>query len=500
MSNTRTRITAAILQPSLLAGLKSLRGSVDNNPSLPVLEHVLIQGKADYLTLSASNLEVTQQVRVSARVDNPEFEVTAPYKMLTELVSLLNDERIDLEVSQDEAALVVKQHGSRSRFFSMDVDAFPPVKPFDPSSATLLCKVADAAELKAAVGHVSKFCESPSKNRYAQAHEYLKLVFDQSGLTVSGANKYAASSAHLPIAVMVENVTTVYVSPKAFDKGIAALASDDEQGFSVFLADEKTLALTNKVRTILIQVVEDMKFNLPTFTTVATGDVNYTDIASALKVAKREKALHLDITNDSITVAEGKSRQIAVPINVTWKQVAPVEQLMLIRNLSLNLLLESALNDFERGLRWRKGTTKKQPLTVQLHLMIDERNAETVIGVCGRNTLDVFGVSLRLDTRGKRWHSYKKMLSLRTRYQKAYEALQTIPPQYHDDDVNWWDVPANEQNYRAVKITHSNICRDIRQFVVKNDCWTEKEIKSVDTQEREGEQKYGKEHIQHDAA
>lgn len=503
MKDARTQsMTAAVLQSCLLAGLKSLRGAVDKKPALPVLEHVLIQGKGRYLMLSASNLEVTQQVRVSARVDAPEFEVTAPYKLLTELVSLLDSERIDLNVSQEDAALVVHQRGSKSRFFSMPVDDFPPVKPFDSSGATLLGTVTDVKDLKAAVGHVSKFCESPSKNRYAQAHEYLKLVFEPSGLTVIGANKSAASSAQLAIDVAVEQPTTVYVSPKAFDKSIAALARDDGQGFSVFLADEKTLALVNDTRTILIQVVDDMTFNLPAFTTVATCDVNYADIASALKAAKRSKVLHLDITNDTIIVAEGKSRQIALPIHVTWQQIVPVEQLMLVRNLSLNLLLESALNDFERGLRWRKGT-KKQPLTALLHLMMDERNGDTVLGIGGRHTLDVFAVGLRLDTRGRRWHSFKKMRALQARYQAAHEALQTIPPQYRSEDVNWWDVPADDQNCRTVKITHSNICRDIRQFVAKNGCWKEEEIKAVvvslDKSTNESEQR-NEEHTGHHVA
>ena len=107
--------------------------------------------------------------------------------------------------------------------------------------------------------------------------------------------------------------------------------------------------------------------------------------------------------------------------------------------------------------------------------MLDS-NGEVVLGISGRNTLDVVSVGIRLNEQGQRWHTAKQMQALQKRYQESVVLMKDVPPEYQSAAVSWFDVPADLKDAREAKTKHHTVCRDIDEFVTKYPCWRKEEI------------------------
>ncbi|GEM_PF-4298431 len=472
LSNTPSICRASVHRYTLLDALKSLKSAVDKSPTLPVLANILIQGTGTTLTLSATNLQTIQQTSVDAHIDTSSFAVAVSYQTLYELVKLLDDAQINLIADSKTNRLTIKQEWYQARLVMTPIDEFPTIASFDANTAQHLATIADFAQLKTIVSHISTFCQKPSKRGDRSSYEYMKLTVHTEGIQLTCANTNGMSSAHLEVETHIDNNQNIYIDPKAFRQAVAVMASDKD-AFAIYLTQDNMLALQNGVRITLIQVADEVALTIPQFVSVATAEVDYTTLVSVLKSAKRNRLLHIDMTADLITFASDK---LTTPFATTFKPVVSTDNLMLVQNLCLSLELTSTLVDFERGLRWRKGT-KKASLTPTLHLIIDPRDDELVLGVSGRhNTLDVVSIGIRLNEQGQRWYTFKQMKALQIRYLETSRLMSVVPTEYASADVKWSDVPAELKAVREAKTKQHNINRDMNHFVAQYPCWTKEEI------------------------
>lgn len=113
----------AIVKQNELAQFISYVGRiVDSKPSLPVLGNILITSDKDSLTFTATNLEVSMQVTIPAKIEE-KGTTTVPAKTFAEFVSSLQDETVTLIL--EGQILKVQTKTSEAQFNTMNKENFP---------------------------------------------------------------------------------------------------------------------------------------------------------------------------------------------------------------------------------------------------------------------------------------------------------------------------------------------------------------------------------------
>lgn len=97
--------------------------AITPNTTLPVLNNILLKAEAGKLHFAATNLEVAIQYFIPAEVKS-EGSITIPAKLLSSYVSLLNDEKVELEVTEGDTVLI-KSPSSQTKIKGINANEFP---------------------------------------------------------------------------------------------------------------------------------------------------------------------------------------------------------------------------------------------------------------------------------------------------------------------------------------------------------------------------------------
>lgn len=90
----------SVLQEDLKKGITIVSNFISNNPQIPILSNILFSLKNGRLRLCATNLEAGINYWLGVKIEK-EGEVTAPAKILTEVISNLTPGRIDLKLNDN---------------------------------------------------------------------------------------------------------------------------------------------------------------------------------------------------------------------------------------------------------------------------------------------------------------------------------------------------------------------------------------------------------------
>jgi DNA polymerase-3 subunit beta len=115
-------VKLTILQENLAKGLAIASRSIAIRAQLPVLSNVLLATDKGRLKLSATNLETGTNLWLGAKVEK-EGAITIPAKILTEYISSLPAEKIQLKA--EEADLKVVCGSNQADFVGMNAGEFP---------------------------------------------------------------------------------------------------------------------------------------------------------------------------------------------------------------------------------------------------------------------------------------------------------------------------------------------------------------------------------------
>ena len=131
-----------ILKENLEKALSIVSKGLSLKPQLPILSHLLLKAHHNQLELFSTNLELGIIYTTPAKVEK-EGEVAVPGKLLTEFVSSLFTDKIELEAT--EKNLLVKTNKTRGNLSVGNPSDFPPFPEPSPVSKKLpLIKIKDA--------------------------------------------------------------------------------------------------------------------------------------------------------------------------------------------------------------------------------------------------------------------------------------------------------------------------------------------------------------------
>jgi len=123
-----------VLTQNLKRGLELAGFSILSSGSLPILSCVLLKAKKNGLEIISTNLELGITIKIRAKVDK-EGEVVLPFKILSEFVNNIGDEKINL-TKKDEGVDLSTNH-YKAQILGVNPEEFP-----------LLPKIDDYKEIK----------------------------------------------------------------------------------------------------------------------------------------------------------------------------------------------------------------------------------------------------------------------------------------------------------------------------------------------------------------
>lgn len=134
-------------QENLHNGLTLVSRVASRNVHLPILQNILITAEESGIQLTATNLEIGVRAHVRGKVEAT-GSVTVPAQVLSNYISLLNSERVDLVLEGDE--LVISAGSQHTKMKTSPAADFPLIPQIDRSKEL----VATSEDLKTALSQV----------------------------------------------------------------------------------------------------------------------------------------------------------------------------------------------------------------------------------------------------------------------------------------------------------------------------------------------------------
>lgn len=116
-----------VLQENLEKAVNITARFANTKAQLPILGNVLLSTKKSKIYISSTNLEISASVQIGAKIEE-EGEISIPAKVITDLVTNLPKETIDL--SSEKEQLKISTDGFSSTVLGMNSTDFPKVPNF----------------------------------------------------------------------------------------------------------------------------------------------------------------------------------------------------------------------------------------------------------------------------------------------------------------------------------------------------------------------------------
>lgn len=152
------------------------------NANLPILNNVLLRADVGGLRLTATNLDITVTSQVRGKVDQP-GEYTLPSRLFSDYVSLLPDERVDLDLL--DASLSVVCGSSKTKINGMPSGEFPLVPQITGGTKFMI----PVAALETALSR-TLFAVATSEARQVLTGAFMSFVGETKSLTVAATDSY----------------------------------------------------------------------------------------------------------------------------------------------------------------------------------------------------------------------------------------------------------------------------------------------------------------------
>jgi DNA polymerase-3 subunit beta len=110
-------------QKDLDYALNIVNKAISSNNTLPVLNNILIKAEGKKLYFSSTNLEIAISCSIDADVRG-EGSITVPAKLITNYVSLLTDEKVEINVVEG-VTLAINSSSSHTKIKCISADEFP---------------------------------------------------------------------------------------------------------------------------------------------------------------------------------------------------------------------------------------------------------------------------------------------------------------------------------------------------------------------------------------
>jgi len=202
--------------------------------TLPITNNVLLTVDQSRLKLVATNLEMAISCWIGAKVEE-EGTITVPARLLTEFVSSLPSEKVDISLSPRTKTLGLKCARFEARISGVDAKDFPPIPGVEDGITTKV----EVAALRQGISRVV-FAAASEDSRPVLTGVDAKFEGDL--LTLAAADGFRLAVYKLPLASKVSQETEVIIPARTLAE-LNRLMADQEESVEVMVNPNKSQAL-----------------------------------------------------------------------------------------------------------------------------------------------------------------------------------------------------------------------------------------------------------------
>lgn len=218
------------LQENFSRGLGVVGRAVATRATLPVTQNVLLSVDQSMLKLSATNLEVAITTWTGAMIEE-EGSISVPARLLTEFVSSLPNDRIDMELQAGTGVLQLTCARSQAHIHGTDASEFPPIPTVEDGIAAQI----DPVALKSAISRVA-FAAASEESRPVLTGVEMKLEGDKFSLAAADGFRLAVQTGVL--LAPVESEIKVIIPARTLNE-LNRLLSDQEEPVEIMMTPAK---------------------------------------------------------------------------------------------------------------------------------------------------------------------------------------------------------------------------------------------------------------------
>jgi DNA polymerase-3 subunit beta len=207
------------LQENLAKGLSIVGRAVGARSTLPQASHVLLASDQGRLKLVATNLEIAITCWIGAQVEE-EGEITVPARLLTDFVTSLPNEKIELSLAGRTRQLTLNCARNEASVAGMDAADFPPV----PSVEDGVTLKLDPKALRTAIEH-TEFAAAADDTRPVLTG--IHTLIDDSEITLAAADGFRLAVYKLALDSEVPEKVEVIIPSRAM-RELDRLLADEE--------------------------------------------------------------------------------------------------------------------------------------------------------------------------------------------------------------------------------------------------------------------------------
>ena len=107
----------------LSKAIQNIIGVVERKQTMPILSHILIEGKDGSLTFTSTDLEVQLSTDIKLNTEEGSFLTTAPGRKLYEIIRSLDNKELSISISDTD--LTIESSSSKFKLQSLPPNEFP---------------------------------------------------------------------------------------------------------------------------------------------------------------------------------------------------------------------------------------------------------------------------------------------------------------------------------------------------------------------------------------
>ena len=222
------------LQENLDRGLNVVGRAVAIRTTLPITNNVLLATDQSRLKLAATNLEMAISCWIGAKVEE-EGAITVPARLLSEFISSLPSEKVDIGLSPQTKTLGLKCARFEARISGVDAKDFPPIPKVEEG---IITKV-EVEALRQGIAHVV-FAAATEESRPVLTG--VNAEFDGDLLTLAAADGFRLAVYKLPLAQPVSQKTEVIIPARTLGE-LNRLIAEQEEAVEITVNPDKGQAL-----------------------------------------------------------------------------------------------------------------------------------------------------------------------------------------------------------------------------------------------------------------
>jgi len=222
------------LQENLNRGLSIVGRAVATRTTLPITNNVLLATDESRLKLVATNLEIAITCWIGAKVEE-EGTITIPARLLTEFISSLPSEKVDITLPPQTKTLELKCARFEARISGIDAKDFPPIPKLEEGITTKV-------EVEALRQGITQVVFAAATEESRPVLTGVNTEFDGDSMTLAAADGFRLAVYKLPIASPVSQRTEVIIPARTLAE-LNRLIADHEETVEITVNPNKSQVL-----------------------------------------------------------------------------------------------------------------------------------------------------------------------------------------------------------------------------------------------------------------